>query len=462
MAKIVSDRDNGDGTYTQFFDDGSARQFRFGTNQLISSGSAELFPGGFKQTAAKPTAANNYGADTSAEDKQIAILEKMFAESSGFKREELAQKIRDAQADRANRIETARIAANASKYSADRSLEGTKYSSDNSAASSRYGTDADLYKFNAMMPLERADRANTFLKTYEDMASRPDSFLQASNYARLGYQVEGMPAMLNDLLGQVNPNARPVGTAAAVNPWTGQANPYSTSAVTAPVGGNIAFRTGTGAMPLTAADAVFGQNPLALVDTRAATPALPAWNGPSQASFGTPVGAQYQAGQYGSPALMSGVFAQSLPQQQPIPAGKAYDGLTPPGAQTFAPQTMIESQFPQYGAQRGAQTYAQPTTRGQATGPMASLTSQGTIPRILTGQGVAPDPTQENLFQGGVRTLMQRGAHQWGNQALERMTKTERDLLASGIKANGGVPGDYEEAYARSRIGNDAASGRSL
>ena len=373
-------------------------------------------------------------ADTSDIDAQIKLLRDAMKEASGFKRRELEARLEEAKLERESRIEAARIGADASRYGSDKQLEGTKYSSDagernsqrslqgqmysadSSAAASRYGTDADLYKFAAEQPLKRGEQALSFLKNYTDLSARPDSWLQASNYGRLGYQVEGMPAMMADLLGNVNPNGQPVG-------------------------GNIAFRAGTADMPVTAAQAIFGDNPLNL-GTRAEAPPAPVWMGP-----------QGQGGSY-NPGLMGPVFANGVGAY-----GASY------GSGDHRGKIVSDS----YGAQGGVPMYTTPVPQTQQlasaqqpTGgfvPPEYLTNSQ--PRIMT-EGVVPqDSSAEEQYVASVRQLMQRGPHQLGQQSLERMTQTERDMLASGIKAAGGVPQDFFEGYARSRIGNEG-SGRAL
>ena len=399
-----------------------------------------------KKSTSKSTAKKK--ADTDDVDKQIKLLRDAMKEASGFKRRELEARLEEAKADRESRIRAAEIGADASRYGSDKSLEGTKYSSDadernsqrslegtkyssdagernaqrslegtrysadSSAAASRYGTDADLYRFNAEQPLKRGEQALGFLKTYTDLSARPDSFIQASNYGRLGYQVEGMPGMMADLLGNVNPNG-------------------------APVGGNIAFRGGTGPMPQTAGQAIFGANPLNL-GTRAAAPAMPTWMGP-------PGGAS------GGGGMMSAAFAAPS-------YGASY------GSGDHRGKLVSDA----YGAQAGlplTMTPAPQAARVTATHPdgypyaVAGLTDDQ--PRVMT-QGVVPtNSSTEDQFVANTRELMRRGAHQLGGQALERLTQTERDMLASGIKANGGIPADFFESYQRSRIDN-SSSGRAL
>lgn len=452
----------------------------------------------YKKKSSSKSVANSDAIDDINE--QIKDLKAAYEESSGFKRKELKVRIQEAEKEREARIQAANISAEASKYGSDKSLEGTKYSSDagernsqrsadasrfsaqlglqgtqyssdagernaarsagasmygadSSAAASRYGTDADLYKFAAEQPNKRAQTALSFLNTYATMAGQPSNFLQASQYGRLGRQVEGMPGMIQDLLGEVNPNALPAG-------------------------GNVAFRVGTADMPQNQAMSVFGANPLGLVSTRSAQPSMPVWSGPVR----PPDGSEY-VGTMGVPdggaayAPESVVGMMGVPDAgaspQPMMMRTAFAPVAGYGQQyAQQPQAHRERYVKSYGAAAGAQAVQPQQGYGQGYGQNQPYRAAGYYeaptaqvqgnPSILDGGRVVADydPTEEQ-FKSGVRTLMQRGAHRWGNQALERMTGTERAMLESGIKDAGGVPADYFEAYARSRIGNEGA-GRAL
>lgn len=370
-------------------------------------------------------------------NKQIELYKDAMKEASGFKRRELEVKVQEAEKDRDEHLQAAQISADASRYGSDQSLAGTKYSSDagernstrslqgtiygadSSAASSRYGTDADLYKFNAEQPLKRGEQALSFLTQYENLASHPASFLQASNYARLGHQVEGMPGMMADLLGNVNPNGQPVG--------------------------NVAFRTGSGPMPQNAAVATFGENPLNL-GIRAPAPAMPTWYGP-----------QGQGG-----GMMSTAFAPVGGYAPSYGAGDHRGELVP---STYGAQGGL---LPTYAAGPTRAVASEAGTDGQYQNTYASSPyalqglTQGQQPMVMNdGRLVADVDPSEDAFKYGARMLMARGAQTWGNQALERMTPNERDMLASAISDAGGSPSDYFEGYERSRPGN-SGTGRAL
>jgi hypothetical protein len=366
--------------------------------------------------------------------KQIAALKDAMKEASGYKLKELKQQLEISENELANKLQTAQIAADASKYGSDKSLEGTKYASDrslegtkyasnnslqgtkysadSSAASSRYGTDADLYKFGQQQVIDRGKQALDFLSQYENLASHPDSFLQASNYARLGYQTEGMPGMMSDLLGNVNPNGAPVG--------------------------NVAFRVGQGPMPQNAAMAIFGANPLNLGTRNPGDIAAPVWYGPQ--GSGSTVG------------MMSPVFATNS-SYVTAPQGEAHRGDLVSSYGTSA--DFLPAVTRQYASD--AATYDGASGAVPQGNQYVTMGADG-VPRIMTGQGLVPtDTSSEDAFKAGVAQLMQQGAHRIAPQGLERMTQTERDMLASGIKDAGGVPADFFEAYARSRMGNEGA-----
>lgn len=467
-------------------------------NQARAAANAAYTSASSKQSSSKKSV-----ADTSDLDAQIKILKSAMKEASGFKRRELKVRLEEAEKERESRIEAARIGAEASKYGSDkslegtkyssdagernsqRSLEGTKYSSDSSAAASRYGTDADLYKFNAEQPTKRAEQALGFLKTYTDLSSRPDSWLQASNYGRLGYQVEGMPAMMSDLLGNVNPNGAPVPS------------------------GNIAFRSGTGAMPMTAGQAIFGDNPLNL-GTRAPMPEMPTWTGPSGQQYTAPTpmsvafagsgggsyAPSYGSGDhrgklvsdtYGVQSAQANAPTRAVATQQDVRLGAATPsvisampygnggffptgyGAKPDASQEAAAAGLTSGiarmPYPNGGIVK-ATTYgtASDVVRGNVPsnggfiGPSRTTTQQSAQPRILNGGVVPNEQAGEQAFIEGTRQILQRGAHRLGGQDLARMTQTERDMLSSGIKAAGGVPNDFFEAYSRSRVGNDGSA----
>jgi hypothetical protein len=483
---------------------------------------------GSKYGADRSLEGSKYGADRSLEGSKYGSDKSYAASIYGSDRSLEGSKYG---ADRG--LEGTRYSADAGERNSARSLEGVKYGADASAGASRYGTDADLYKFDADQPLKRGAQALDFLKTYTDLSQRPDSFIQASNYARLGQTVEGMPGMLSDLLGNVNPNARPQG-------------------------GNIAFRSGVGPMPQNAAEATFGSNPLNL-GTRAAGPDRPVWQGPTagppyapprmdqpmvgaEAQLGTPGGFMVRGGdgqwRQGDTAV-SAVGSDGMA----APTSGFMDGRPSVGAEPMGGRMMAEAfapaQAPAYGTNGGmmaggnqAELFAMSQGGGgmiadtlpagytdeqlrQSTGqPMAQPSSvsapvsmaapmratvphrqtmsgygaQGGLavqkqqgpaaqntyaaygstgsaaaggPRALSGRIVPTEDASMDAFKQGTRTLMKRGTHQWGNQALEKMTGTERAMLSSGIKDAGGNPDDYMESYARSRIGNEGA-GRSL
>lgn len=449
MAKMIYDRDNGDGTYTQFFDDGSAHQLRYGTNSLISQGSASMFAGYRPATSDSSSSSDRLpptrSGDTKDEERYINYLREALKESSGFQRTKLQQELDIATKDREERLQAAQVSANASMYGADKSLQGTQYSSDQSLAGTKYSSDAgernsgrtlegtkygadsslagtkynadtDRYKFDATQPLERADRALSFIKTYTDLSQRPDDYLQASNYARLGRQVEGMPVMVNELLGQINPTA------------------YS--------------RSGSYNMPQNAAVATFGTHPMQLVNDRSAMPPAPTMG---QATGG---GVIYptNGGTYTATQSQNGYAAP------PIPGSYLSSGEN----------TMIAPPIPGTAGGVAAQRYAAvqtPQTAPQNAGYMQggydnrqpAWVGQMAQPRGATGQ-LAPQNQagQDALAQMG-QTLIRRGAHTLGNQAKERLSTTDLGLTNSSLKNAGGVPDDYWLTYDRTRIGNEGS-----
>jgi hypothetical protein len=122
-------------------------------------------------------------------------------------------------------------------------------------------------------------------------------------------------------------------------------------------------------------------------------------------------------------------------------------------------------QTPQYGGWGGGQTNQVPNAVSNLLPGEPGPTTPGQViprppqqqgPRVLNGGRIVPtQDSSEDAFRAGIRGSIARGAQQWGNQALEKMTETERQMMVSGFKDAGVAPGDMFESYARSRIGNE-------
>lgn len=386
-------------------------------------------------------------------DQYIAYLSDALKSSSGFRREQLQAQLDQANADRAARTQAAQIAADASKYSADRSLEGTRYASDNSltgtkyssdasAGASRYGSDqslagtkyasdnsrtasqysadksfegtkygvdADLYKFGQTQPLEQADRAQKLLDAYFAASQNPANVFQAAELARNGQLINGMPTFISQLLGQT-------------------ASPYASGA-SHPIA----------ALPGSQATAMFGQNGPFAGNGQGlyGAPAVPAVAGVAP---GTAV--SYAPGQgvvrpASVAALRAGTAGSAQPYSTQVAAGLAPALTTQGGGQVYTADQASQA----YANQQAAQAAA------AANGPRSTL-QQG----MLISNG---DYNNDQAYLAALQQAIQRGPQTFANGSLERQGELESGALDSALKASGLSVKDFRDNYARTRIGGD-------